>query len=1270
MGIFIAGCLTLTTSGALAAGGGGGSGDCAGAFGGGGGTSSTTGGGTSGGAGGTTTSSCGGGGGGGGAGLTGGNGGDGGAGTRGGGGPGGAGGASAGANGQDGSVGGNFISQGQEGAGGGGGGGAHGAVVTTSTSNAGNISGGHGGNGGDYGFATFSGGGGGGAGGYGVVVNGSGLTYTNTGAVAGGNAGSGGRADLAVGGFGGDGGNGIVFAGGGTLVNSNSIAGGTGGAGGSGGTSNGFAGKGGIGVVGAGLTVINSGSITGGLYGDGTTRAFAIQFTGGSNVLELQAGSTITGTVSGANDTLRLGGTINSTFNVSAVGSQYTGFATFVKTGTSTWTLSGTTAQSTPWTINQGALAISSDTNLGLPSGVTFNGGTLQFLASLSSSRTMTLNAGGGSFDTDGNNVALSGTIGGNGSLTKVGSGTLTLSGTNNYLGGTAINGGTLAVASDGNLGDVAGGLSFNGGTLQVTAGVTSSRSVTLNASGGTFDTNGNSLVLGGNIDGPGSLSKIGSGTLTLLGINSYGGGTIVNAGTLQVSGAGTLGATIATTTINSGGTLDLGATTQTQAAFTLAGGTLQNGSLNGPINSTGGTINGIGGTASLTVAGGTTLLGGANSYGGGTTINGGTLQLFGTGTLGAITATTTVNSGGTLDLGGTTQTQAALNLAGGTLQNGSLNAPIRSTGGTINGIGGTASLAATSGTTIVNGTNTYTGGTTVTNATLTVNGSLSDPTIGAGGILNGTGSVGDTTIQSGGTLAPCNAGNPAGTFTITGNLAFQASAVYLVQVMPSGAASTAVGGIASLNGATANAVFANGNYWVDKTSTILTASGGVRGIFGRLVTNLPANFTSSLSYDANNAYLNVALTFTPNGGPGGGPAPLSFGGGLSLNQQAVANALINSFNANAGIPMVYGTLNAAGLTQASGELATASQQTTFDAMNQFMGLLTDPFMQRNAAPGSANGAAGFAEEANFYAANRRADAFAMFTKAPPRTFEQRWSVWGAGFGGSQSTRGNAVVGSNDTTSRIFGAAAGAEYLFSPNTVAGFALAGGGTNFSVNNLGAGRSDLFQAGAYVRHSDGAAYIAAALAYGWQDITTDRYVTIAGVDHLRAEFSANTYSGRIEGGCRLVAPWAGGVGLTPYAAGQFTTFDLPSYAEQVISGSPAFALSYGSKSVTDPRSELGLRTDKSFAMADGVLTLRGRFAWAHDYNPNRSIAATFQALPGTSFVVNGAAQAPDSALTTASAEIKWINGWSAEATFEGEFSKVTASYAGKGTIRYVW
>ena len=468
-------------------------------------------------------------------------------------------------------------------------------------------------------------------------------------------------------------------------------------------------------------------------------------------------------------------------------------------------------------------------------------------------------------------------------------------------------------------------------------------------------------------------------------------------------------------------------------------------------------------------------------------------------------------------------------------------------------------------GTLTLSGINTYTGSTTVSGGALEVDGSIASATqVDPGARLSGAGTIGaDANIS--GTLAPGNAATPAGTLTVTGNLAFSSAAFYLVQISGANAGSTNVGGTATLGGTVQIGIVgsAQGNHGYD----ILHAASGLNGsTFSGLQSPAPG-FTGALSYSATDVFLNLT-------------ANLGGGAGLGGNQQSVATAINHAFNSGGtvqggllGVFSLSGAQLSNALTQLSGETATGSQQTTFDAMSQFMGLLTDPFMDRGDA-GGVPVSSGYAAENAYAARSNPINAFAMFTKAPVApTFEQRWSVWTASFGGSQSTDGNAVVGSNKATSNVAGTAVGADYHFSPNTIAGFALAGGGTSFSVASAGSGRSDLFQAGAYLRHTEGAAYITGALAYGWQDITTNRTVTVAGFDQLRAEFNANAYSGRLESGYRFVVPTFGGFGLTPYAAGPFTTFDLPAYAESAIAGSPASALSYAAKSVTDTRSELG-------------------------------------------------------------------------------------------------
>ena len=142
----------------------------------------------------------------------------------------------------------------------------------------------------------------------------------------------------------------------------------------------------------------------------------------------------------------------------------------------------------------------------------------------------------------------------------------------------------------------------------------------------------------------------------------------------------------------------------------------------------------------------------------------------------------------------------------------------------------------------ILAGANTYTGTTTMYGGVLEVEGSIASSsmtTVNANGVLTGVGTVGNTTVASGGTLLPGN-GTPGSFLSVTGNLAFQSGALYLVQLSPATSTLTKVSGTATLDGL-AGASFASGSY-VTKQYTILTAAGGVSGTFSGLQSlGLPA---------------------------------------------------------------------------------------------------------------------------------------------------------------------------------------------------------------------------------------------------------------------------------------------------------------------------------------------------------------------------------------------------------------------------------------------
>ena len=574
------------------------------------------------------------------------------------------------------------------------------------------------------------------------------------------------------------------------------------------------------------------------------------------------------------------------------------------------------------------------------------------------------------------------------------------------------------------------------------------------------------------------------------------------------------------------------------------------------------------------------------------------------------------------------------------------------------------------SGTTTLSNISTYTGATTVNAGTLSVTGDISSSsgvTVNTGGTLSGTGNLPAVLIQSGGALVP---GNSAGTITVNGSLTFNSGSTYSVEVSSTSADKTVVQGTpgtVTINGGTVAVAAQRGGA---RTFTIITASGLVIGAFNTLTVSGNVR-NPRLTYGANDVFFSVdaslistALPLTPSG-----------------NQRGVSNGIDNAILNGATLSNAFNTLlgltgsaltNA--LTQVSGEGgAGGGRQGASQMTGSFLTLALNPFGGSSGGNiGGIGSGRGFGFAAEQELSPEAAQAYAAVTptdRRPSSTFDRRWGIWGQAYGGLNKTSGDTGTGTHDTTSRSYGLATGADYRATADLMFGFALAGGGTNYGLSDgLGGGKSDVFQIGFYGSKQFGPAYVSAALSYAWHGMKTARTVTISGTDNLTATFNAHSFGGRLESGYKFDVPF---VSITPYAALQMQQFRTPSYSETAASGSNAFALSYDAKSTTSTRTELGIWLDKMFALDRGnMLAIRTRAAWAHDHSSDQSTSAAFQALPGSSFTMNGAATVPNSALLSAGAEIRLASGVSFGAKFDGELAAGSQTYAGTGTVRSVW
>ncbi len=435
-------------------------------------------------------------------------------------------------------------------------------------------------------------------------------------------------------------------------------------------------------VTASNVTFNNSGtlSLTGGnLTGIGELT----NGTGGT--IDIGAGRTLSlATLTSTGGSATGAGTIEAStafnFNAGSYATKLTGTAVLNKIGSGTVILTGTNTYTGGTNISGGTLSVASDASLG-NGALSFSGGTLNATASFATGRDATLGASGGGLSADaGMTLTYNGLLSGAGALSTSGDGTVVLGAANTYAGGTAVNAGTLRLGTGGSLLfgkdlSVAGNATFDlNGKAQTIGRLTGTGTVALGAGTLTVGQGDVSSTFAGGTSGTGSLTKVGTGLLTLTGANTHSGGTTVSGGQLQIGDGGTSGSLDGNVALASGTTLSFNRT----GALTFGG-----------VISGGGTVTMLGG--------GTTTLTADNTYTNGTEIYAGTFQLGNGGTSGSVLGTIN-NYNGTLAVNRSDTYTLANN---------------------INGNGGFSQRG--TGKTILTGANTFSGGISVNAGTLSV---------------------------------------------------------------------------------------------------------------------------------------------------------------------------------------------------------------------------------------------------------------------------------------------------------------------------------------------------------------------------------------------------------------------------------------------------------------------------------------------------------------------------------------------------------------------
>jgi uncharacterized protein with beta-barrel porin domain len=397
--------------------------------------------------------------------------------------------------------------------------------------------------------------------------------------------------------------------------------------------------------------------------------------------------------------------------------------------------------------------------------------------------------------------------------------------------------------------------------------------------------------------------------------------------------------------------------------------------------------------------------------------------------------------------------------------------------------------------------------------------------------------------------------------------------------------------------------------------------------------------------------------------------------GDVTENGQSLLDAFQDFVDGGGTLPTsiqllaVSPELAEAALAQLTGELGTAVAPAGMQGMDSFLSLLRGPNGDSLAVvTGHDQPVDGGTVSVMGYAADpgpAGGEAFYGFDTPQGTTYAGQWTAWLSGYGGESHVDGDDSVGSGDRAITDYGLALGVERQVTNDTMVGFAVSTGGADFSVgDDLGSGRTAMLQAAVYARKAFEKAYVAGALAVGYNRVSTDRFVDFAAAEY-NADFDAMNYAGEIEVGYDM--GW-----FTPYAALRGQVFHTPSYSEEAATGSvPLYALDYDANTTMALRTELGARADwQTDFLDDGTLTLHASAAWAHEWRSGEDLTAHLQFMPDSPHRVSGAQASADSVLAEVGAALDLGSGLGFSGTLSGEYSDNAMSYGATAGLSYTW